>query len=111
LYRSLPDAEFHLIDDCGHCAPEERPAEVAAHLVDFFARRGPRRVKTTGPAMVARTHGAGNGNGNGHGDAYDMAAVDLPPSTLAGPVVGLPAAKPRPKRRRRGGPGGGHNLH
>jgi len=42
LHRELPDSELHVLEGCGHCTPEERPGELAALLVDFFARRGPR---------------------------------------------------------------------
>ncbi|HLV60938.1 MAG TPA: alpha/beta fold hydrolase [Fredinandcohnia sp.] len=42
LHRELPDSEFHVLEGCGHCTPEERPGALAALLVDFFARRGPR---------------------------------------------------------------------
>lgn len=45
LYAALPDAELHKLDACGHCPPEERPVETASLLVDFFARRGPRRPR------------------------------------------------------------------
>jgi pimeloyl-ACP methyl ester carboxylesterase len=42
LHRELPDSELHVLDGCGHCTPEERPHELAALLIDFFARRAPR---------------------------------------------------------------------
>jgi pimeloyl-ACP methyl ester carboxylesterase len=46
LYAALPDAELHKLEACGHCPPEERPAETASLLVDFFARRGPRQKRS-----------------------------------------------------------------
>lgn len=42
LHRELPDSELHVLDGCGHCTPEERPRELSALLIDFFARRAPR---------------------------------------------------------------------
>jgi hypothetical protein len=45
LHGALPDAELHVIEDCGHCPAEERPAEAASALIDFLARRGPRRPR------------------------------------------------------------------
>lgn len=59
LYAALPDAEYHEIDGCGHCPPEERPTETANLLVDFLARRGPRtpRVPRMAPAGTAGREG------------------------------------------------------
>lgn len=38
---AIPGSELHLIENCGHFAPEERPAEVAAALRAFLdAHRG-----------------------------------------------------------------------
>lgn len=102
LYRTLPDAEFHVIDDCGHCAPEERPAELAAHLVDFFARRGPRIPRPIVSGAAARTNGQNRqGDESDHSldpaEAEEMldAAFDAFESQILG-------------RRKRGG---GRTLH
>lgn len=46
LHRELPDSELHVLEGCGHCTPEERPGELSALLVDFFARRGPRTPRS-----------------------------------------------------------------
>jgi len=35
--RFAPHATAHVIDDCGHCVPEEKPAELAAQLRAFLA--------------------------------------------------------------------------
>ena len=41
LHAAIPGSELHLIENCGHFAPEERPAEVAAALRAFLdAHRG-----------------------------------------------------------------------
>ena len=41
LHAAIPGGELHLIENCGHFAPEERPAEVAAALRAFLdAHRG-----------------------------------------------------------------------
>ncbi len=32
---AFPDAEFHLIDDCGHMTPEEKPITTAEKIVNF----------------------------------------------------------------------------
>lgn len=116
LYRSLPDAEFHVIEDCGHCAPEERPAELAAHLVDFFARRGP-RVTARGPSF--RAPGDGHGAGGGHSTPgghhlleHPMAGA-YPVATVGLPVAATPRKSTRKgaKKGRRGRGPGGENLH
>lgn len=38
LNRAISGSELNVIDGCGHFAPEERPAEVAALLVNFLGR-------------------------------------------------------------------------
>ena len=38
LQEAIPGSTLELIEDCGHFAPEERPDEVAAVLVDFLRR-------------------------------------------------------------------------
>jgi pimeloyl-ACP methyl ester carboxylesterase len=38
LNHAISGSELHIMDGCGHFAPEERPAEVAALLVDFLGR-------------------------------------------------------------------------
>lgn len=38
LYGAIPGSSLHLIDNCGHFAPEEKPAEVAAGIVEFLHR-------------------------------------------------------------------------
>ncbi|MEH6821736.1 MAG: alpha/beta hydrolase [Dietzia psychralcaliphila] len=38
LRRAIPGSALHVIDDCGHFAPEERPAEVAAGICRFIAQ-------------------------------------------------------------------------
>jgi len=36
LERELPDARLVMIEKCGHCPQEERPAETAAAILDFL---------------------------------------------------------------------------
>lgn len=45
LNRAIPGSELHVLDGCGHFAPEERPHEVASLVVQFLGRTGgpPRR--------------------------------------------------------------------
>jgi pimeloyl-ACP methyl ester carboxylesterase len=51
LNRAIPGSELHIIDGCGHFAPEEQPAEVAALLVDFLGRAESRRsTSKAGPS-------------------------------------------------------------
>lgn len=38
LHQTIGGSELHIIEDCGHFAPEERPLEVAARIVDFLGR-------------------------------------------------------------------------
>ena len=38
MARHLPHARFEVIEDCGHMAPMERPAELAALLSDWICR-------------------------------------------------------------------------
>jgi len=38
LHAAIPGSELKVIDNCGHFAPEERPKEVAALLLDFLGR-------------------------------------------------------------------------
>ncbi|WP_276122389.1 alpha/beta fold hydrolase [Pararhizobium qamdonense] len=38
LQGAIPGSALHIIEKCGHFAPEERPAEVAELLTSFFAR-------------------------------------------------------------------------
>ncbi|MGP3534790.1 alpha/beta fold hydrolase [Microbacterium sp. RD1] len=38
LNRAIPGSELHIIDECGHFAPEERPHEVASLITDFLGR-------------------------------------------------------------------------
>lgn len=57
LHRELPDSELHVLEGCGHCTPEERPGELAALLIDFFARRGPRHPHLPTGRRRARTPG------------------------------------------------------
>ena len=40
MARRLPRATFEVIEDCGHMAPLERPAELAALLAGWIAREG-----------------------------------------------------------------------
>jgi pimeloyl-ACP methyl ester carboxylesterase len=40
LHGAIPGSELKLIDNCGHFAPEERPKDVAALLLDFLRRKG-----------------------------------------------------------------------
>ncbi|AKU91628.1 alpha/beta fold hydrolase [Vulgatibacter incomptus] len=101
LQRSLPDAELHVLEDCGHCAPEERPAEVAAHLVDFFARRGPRL-----PRPVLMSAARANGNGKGHVPGAVAAEPAAVPAS-----VGATAAPAEPSSKGRGGKRRKESLH
>lgn len=109
LYAALPDAELYEIDGCGHCPPEERPAETASLLVDFFARRGPRTPKnpverplqssSARPGSVSPASGEpGDGQGMASQAGFwgDEEAED---------DEGLQMSKPRRRRRRAG------NLH
>lgn len=36
LHRAIPGSALHVIDDCGHFAPEERPGEVSAAVLGFL---------------------------------------------------------------------------
>ena len=36
LHRAIPGSALHVIDDCGHFAPEERPAEVSGAVLGFL---------------------------------------------------------------------------
>src|SRR5690606_25911355 len=98
LYAALPDAELHKLDACGHCPPEERPAEVASLLVDFFARRGPRKPREAPEAQ------------------RPLAGVELSPGEIAAATERVEkslrrSSRPaKPHARRRRGPGG-ENLH
>lgn len=38
LNRAIPGSELHIVENCGHFAPEERPREVATLLLDFLGR-------------------------------------------------------------------------
>lgn len=38
LNRAIPGSELHIVEKCGHFAPEERPETVASLLVSFLAR-------------------------------------------------------------------------
>jgi len=40
LAELLADAECHVLADCGHMAPMERPEETLAHLLDWIQRLG-----------------------------------------------------------------------
>jgi len=40
MARSLPDARFEVLEDCGHMAPLEKPHELAALLGDWIERTG-----------------------------------------------------------------------
>ena len=40
MARSLPDARFEVLEDCGHMAPLEKPHELAALLRDWIERTG-----------------------------------------------------------------------
>ena len=40
MARHLPRARFEAIEDCGHMAPLERPAELAALLAAWIDREG-----------------------------------------------------------------------
>ena len=40
MARSLPDARFEVLEDCGHMAPLEKPYELAALLGDWIERTG-----------------------------------------------------------------------
>lgn len=40
--RFAPQATSHLIADCGHCVPEEKPAELAAQIANFC--EGPGKI-------------------------------------------------------------------
>ncbi len=40
LNRAISGSELHIVENCGHFAPEERPEEIAALLVDFLGRAG-----------------------------------------------------------------------
>lgn len=40
MARHLPDAAFRVIEDCGHMAPLEKPAELARLLADWIEARG-----------------------------------------------------------------------
>ncbi|MBB1042080.1 MULTISPECIES: alpha/beta hydrolase [unclassified Dietzia] len=40
LQRAIPGSGLHVIEDCGHFAPEERPAEVAAAVLGFLGQSG-----------------------------------------------------------------------
>jgi len=100
LYAALPDAELHRVDNCGHCPPEERPGETASLLVDFFARRGPRKVQRE------EEHAGGDVH-------RQLASLQLSASELAEATrdaeLRLENAT-RARRRRKRGPGG-ENLH
>jgi pimeloyl-ACP methyl ester carboxylesterase len=39
LAAKLPNAELHVLDNCGHCPNIERADETSRLLIDFFARR------------------------------------------------------------------------
>ena len=38
IAQSVPNARLHIIDDCGHLSPIERPADVNEALCDWFRR-------------------------------------------------------------------------
>ncbi|WP_425561678.1 alpha/beta fold hydrolase [Microbacterium terregens] len=38
LNKAIPGSELHIIDNCGHFAPEERPHQVATLTIDFLRR-------------------------------------------------------------------------
>lgn len=94
LHAALPDAELKVIEDCGHCPAEERPTEVAAALIDFLARRGPRRPPVeTGPL-----------DGDGH---YADAAAEALHRSASELAEAARLAEKRLRQRR----GGGHGPH
>ena len=38
LHDAIPDSELHVLNDCGHFAMEDKPAEVGQLLLSFLAK-------------------------------------------------------------------------
>ena len=63
LANAIPGSELHIIEGCGHFAPEERPSEVAYLLVDFIARTELGWSRYGGSASEVDTGGVAGGGG------------------------------------------------
>lgn len=37
LHETIPHSELHILEECGHFAMEDKPAEISQHLIDFLA--------------------------------------------------------------------------
>jgi len=42
LHDAIPNSKLHILNDCGHFAMEDKPAEVSRHLIDFLAANSSR---------------------------------------------------------------------
>lgn len=103
LHAALPDAELRVIEDCGHCPAEERPLEVASAVIDFLARRGPRRPRPSSAANGDGRHGPGTvAHPDQAAEALHRSASELAQAARL--------AEKRLRRRRRN-PGEGSGPH
>jgi pimeloyl-ACP methyl ester carboxylesterase len=107
LNSALPDSELHVVEDCGHCPAEERPTEVASAVIDFLARRSPRRLHLEAENHDVLTNGNGNGNGHVHAEPRLDDAADALHRSASELAEAARRAEKRLRKRRDPGEGSG----
>lgn len=55
LHDAIPNAELHVLKDCGHFAMEDKPAEISRHLIDFLDAHSAGQNITRGHLPQTRT--------------------------------------------------------